>query len=281
MAIKPVLEDDAADDVKDCYVKIKHALNLPKVPLFFAYLGSFPLYLKHITNQLVINLSDPSFKAIIDETSGNIMNQIQNRLAKSEEINSWLLLYSRSPSFYNFQIDLKNVFQTNLKLAFIFICLREALKGWAIAAKKLPNPSQIHKNIYKSEKDEEEDFIFENMLGNSSPIGNSSSQMLSTVAPHALEKDMLPEYLFLCRRDFLQILKKSDFWFLRIDAEKKILSELAILPQLIFSPINVILRLIGQRGDYPDLLYLLSEHFPTYAIQRMMFSGYITAPSLI
>ena len=151
-------------------------------------------------------------------------------------------------------------------------------------------PVEIHPEMYSANlfgekvevsKDEEEDFIFENMLGNSSPIGNSSSQMLSTVAPHALEKDMLPEYLFLCRRDFLQILKKSDFWFLRIDAEKKILSELAILPQLIFSPINVILRLIGQRGDYPDLLYLLSEHFPTYAIQRMMFSGYITAPSLI
>jgi hypothetical protein len=27
--------------------------------------------------------------------------------------------------------------------------------------------------------------------------------------------------------------------------------------------------------NYPELLYLLSEHFPTSVVQRLMFSGYI------
>jgi hypothetical protein len=67
MHVNPVLESEASDEVTACYVKLKKALGLPHLPLFFTYIAAFPEYLTYITDQLVVNLEDKKFLALADE----------------------------------------------------------------------------------------------------------------------------------------------------------------------------------------------------------------------
>lgn len=279
MKVEPVSAQDAPDNVKRLYADLVKSLGAGTLPLFFNYLGAFPEYLEYITDQLVKNLNDDQFLKICHETRVILESDIHKSLVKSEKVRDWLTRYKHSPQFYNFQENLSLIGMTNIKLAYVFISLREAVKGWAVAAKKLPSataaphPSDIHKSV------ETEDFVFENLIppDTKSPSARlfEPSQGLIKHEASGIEHDLLGEYIFLTQLDFNEHMNAYTYWELRIRQEKYILSLLAVLPNLIFSPYNVIVPLTKKYDNFPALLHLLSEHFPTYAMQRMIFSGYM------
>lgn len=274
MPITPVDENQAKEEVRTAYEKIKRALDLPNLPLFFTYLGGFSEYLSYLTGQLVPILENPKFSSLIQESEEKIFSLIKSSLVKSEEINEWLERYKNSPSFYNFQKDLEKIFIVNIKLAFLFIALREALKGWAVAAKQLPGENLPPKSTTDSFT-RENNFVYEDIMSmvpaSTNEIKSGSIQKQTT----ALEKDLLPRYLFLCRQEFNQLLKKEEFLIMRVGIEKLILSSLPLLPEKIESPINIFFKLTEKYRDFPELLYLICEHFPTLAVQKMLFSGFM------
>ncbi|OGK23645.1 hypothetical protein A3C25_00830 [Candidatus Roizmanbacteria bacterium RIFCSPHIGHO2_02_FULL_38_11] len=274
MTLLPNLEERVSTEVRSNYEKIKKALDLFYTPLFFTYVGVFPEYLNYLTDQLVANLQNPKFNTLIKETKEKIYSLIKSILFKSEEIQDWLNRYENSPSFYNFQKDLEKIFTVNLKLVFIFIALREALKGWAVAAKKLP-ASNISSGRLETPSTKDKDFIFEDALVLLPSTRFQGSPDLAQSEKRAIEKDLLPRYIFLCQQEFNQLMKKEEFLILRGGIEKIILSTLPLMPEKIVSPINIFYKLNEKYRDFPDLLYLMSEHFPTLAVQKMMFSGFM------
>lgn len=286
MGVRPVFENQADEEVKAVYDKLKKALESQSLPLFFAYLGAFPEYLTYISQSLVDNLADPKFKTITQKLSEEMVPLINSRLAKSDSLKEWTGRYQYSPSFHHFQKDLGTIFILNLKLAFVFLALREAIKGWAVAAKR------IEAEVTRKEKEEEftaADFIFDqtvvdNYQKNAGSQGEGSQANLAIAVkreeliesePFSLEKDLLPEYFNFCRNDFATHMKTNIFWAVRIGLEDMILATLPHFPHLILSPINVVFNLTSKYPDFPDLLYLLAEQFPTASVQRLMFSGYM------
>ncbi len=279
ITISPIPESEASEEIKKIYQEIKNSLQLPSIPLFFTYLGPFPEYLSYISKQLVENLRDVKFLDLCTETKTGLIGLIDTTLPKSEEIIEWTSRYKYSPSFYNFQSDLNSIFLTNIKLMYVFIALREAVKGWAIAAKQF---SPSIKTDYSATSDsneqiKEEAFIYEDYTKGTEIITSEakSQSNLPVTTSQGIEKDLLPEYITLCRNEFLQLMKMDAFWTMRVGMEKLTLSSLALFPHLIFSPINMVIRLTEKYPLFSELLYLLCEHFPTYAMHRMIFSGYL------
>lgn len=282
MIIEPVVETQAEEEVKNCYLLLKQALGSQTLPIFFTYIGAFPEYLSYITDQLVQNLQNPSFTKLINQLNNEIIMEINRRLEKSEETIKWVGLYRNSPSFYYFQKDLGSISLTNAKLACIFIALREAVKGWAVAAKKLSESTKRETKVEVSIP--KEDFVFDmSVIDTYRDMPNISKDRslmvkenyLAKRPPNAIEKDILPDYLKICSQDFRQHMKYDYFWTLRVGLEEKVLSILAMIPHLIFSPYNVIITLTQKYDNFYELLYLLSEQFPTLVMQRLMFSGYM------
>ena len=66
MSITPVYENEAKNEVKTAYLKIKKSLELPYLPLFFTYLGGFSEYLSYLTGQLVPILENPKFSSLVE-----------------------------------------------------------------------------------------------------------------------------------------------------------------------------------------------------------------------
>lgn len=271
MRVKRILENDASREVRANYEAIKTSFGLPRLPLFFTYFGAFPEYLDHITKQLVANIGDPRFVELCRDLSFNTKKQLKQAFPKSGELTEWLQKIRLSPSYYNFLSENEHIHMTNTKIAYIFIALREAIKGWGIAVKKLPGKT-LEPTVY----DDEEEFIYTDISVDYKPasekeLAAAEKQPISS----SIEVDLLPKYLSLCRNEYGLILNRDEFWIMRVAAEKTILDTLPLFPHLIHSPINVVFKLMGNYPNYPDFLYLLSEHFPTYAVQRMMFSAYL------
>jgi hypothetical protein len=284
MKIQPLAEDKATESVATSYSALKHALKTQSLPVFFTYLGPFPEYLSYLTEQLVKNLEDNRFEMLVEEAAKQFIDLIQEDLPDSEEKTEWLQKYHNSPSFFYFKKDTESIFRTNVKLCFVFIALREAVKGWAVAAKHLSSSTTPASAV--DEEETEKDFIFEDILlannfqsltftaASDAQISRKNTELVPA-SQSAIEKNLLPEYLEICRNDVRILMKKQEFLFLRVTFEKTLLAYIGLFPHLIFSPINVFYNFNAKYQHFPDLLYLLSEHFPTYAVQRMMFSGYM------
>ena len=278
--IKPISDEQASDKIKEKYQIIKQALDSLTLPIFFTYISVFPEYFDYITNQLIINLNDKKFKDLAYETALQIKDLISTTLQQSDETQQWLFRYRNTPNFYNFQKDIHKIFEMNMKMAFIFVALREAVKGWAVAAKQLP--SQILKTDFNKSKDKINDFVYSDIMSivnnanlDNQQITNLKNGLLETNTNQGLEKNWLPEYLHLCRMDFMDFVKREDFLIMRLGIEKIILASLPLFPNLVFSPINVVLQLTEKYPDFSDLLFLLCEDFPTIAVQKLIFSGYM------
>lgn len=274
MSVKPISEMDANGDVREQYKGIKQALKVQYLPVFFSYIGPFPEYLKYLSEQLSPILNDAKFESLIDETKEKLYPLIKSSLNKSEEIKEWIKRYKNSPSFYNFQKDLEKIFIVNLKLVFIFVALREALKGWAIAAKKL-TASNSTLNEEKEELTKKDNLIFDDSLLLAINQNNLQENDQRLHTSNKIEKDMLPRYIFLCQQDYNQLMKTERYLILRVGIEKLILSSLTLLPNKIVSPINVFYKITEKYEEFPELLYLMCEHFPTFAVQKMLFSGFM------
>jgi hypothetical protein len=282
MSISPIFESQADEKTKKIYQQLKQAFGVSKPPIFFCYLAPFYEYFSYITDQIIANLNNEKFIEIINETKDIIFKLIKDNFKKSNETNEFLNRFKYSPQFFYFQKNLEKIFDTNLKLTFIFIALREAVKGWAIAAKKIGAKTESSGFSSKPKIDEEE-LIFnlnevvdlnEQTKTKQKDIQSFSNAIIN--APFSgIEKDLLPAYLQLCRNDFYFLMKKEEYVFIRLEIEKIILRFLNLLPELIISPVNLVIEMTKKYEDYPDLLYLLSEHFPTTVVQRLMFSGYM------
>lgn len=279
VTISPISEDQASEEVKRNYREIKDSLSLPSVPLFFTYLGPFPEYLTYITKQIVENLKDNKFIDLCKETKTSSSKLIHTTLPKAEETINWISRYKYSPSFYNFQSDLHTIFLTNIKMMYIFIALREAVKGWAIAAKQLSSTVKTDRpaSLDLDQSIKEDAFVYEDYTKESKIITTQSKvqSAFPVRTSQGIEKDLLPQYITLCRNEFLHLMRLDSFWTMRVGMEKLTLFSLTLFPHLIFSPINLVIEYTEKYPTFSELLYLLCEHFPTYAMHRMIFSGYL------
>jgi hypothetical protein len=285
MQIRPILEKDASEDLRKSYAVLKKAFNTQSLPLFFTYLGVFPDYFVYISDQLVKNLKDPQFQILVDQLQQTTVAQIHTFIPRSQDLQLWIERYKNNPDFYHFQKDLVHICQTNMKLACIFIAIREAVKGWAIAARKLTDQTYEKKMEQKTAIPEEK-FVFEpEELGVTFEkySGSHNNKNALATKAHGLEKrgsqglsvNLLSDYLRLSQTDFQLRMKEERFWTTRVQIEKNILNTLTVFPSLIYSPFNVIARFIGDDERFYEFLYLLSENFPTLSMHRLLFSGFM------
>ncbi|PIY72129.1 hypothetical protein COY87_02585 [Candidatus Roizmanbacteria bacterium CG_4_10_14_0_8_um_filter_33_9] len=283
--ITPLLEKDANTKIKDKYESLKKAFHSKTLPNMFTYIGAFPDYFLYISEQLIINLQDKRFDSLASQTADSVFSIIKSLLSYSEETSEWLNRYKNSPSFYYFQQDVKSVFVLHMKLAFISIALREAVKGWAVAAKKLPTTQEEFRRESKTTQINQVSITddFETLIKNAAYSGKTKqsdsqimvSQRAISSVHGEIERDLLQDYLRLCRNDFLYFVKREYFLTMRVQLEKLVLASLPLFPHLIFSPINVALPLGQKYPNFSELLYLLCDDFPVLSMQKLIFSGYM------
>lgn len=266
-----ITEKQATGLVKLKYEEIKRAFASPVVPVFFTFIAPYEEYFVYVADQITRIVQDPRYRNLTHEIGENIQSVINSTMPPSAEYREWVSAYAYSPGFSDFTKDNEHIFRMNVSLAFVFVSLREAVKGWAVAAKKLPgnarnyeaspSPFRVNETLYN-----------EAMTGSELIL---SPMSLTSSSPKAVELNLLRDFLELCRKDFTQYLKTEEFLIMRVGLERLILLSIPLFPNPLVSPINETLKRIMKKKNFPDLLYLLSDEFPTLVMQRMIFSGYM------
>ena len=280
MKLKPISEKEATPEVKQIYGLLKTNLELSSVPLFFQFLGAFPQYLSFINKAIIDNLKSPEFQKIIEKNADFVENIFQDSFTKGLLTKDFIKQNQNKPEFYNLKKELHHIFLTNAKLLFVFLSLREAVKGWAVAAKKLESHFQEqaqteNKNDFFDPETKSELIYNTDIISANSNLPVIKETSLSTRPRSGLEIALLPKYLKLCEAEFDQLIKTEAYLYFRVEVEKICLRSLDQMPYPIFSPVNLVFELAQKYPNFSDLLYLLSEHFPTYAVARYLFSGYM------
>ena len=277
--MKHLLYQDSTGKTRELYDGLIAAYGTKSLPLFFTYIGPYPEYLEYISEQLITNLNAKEFEALTVKISQTVATLVDDVLPKTPRTQETIERYKYSPSFIQFQKDLRVIIMTNTKLAITFLALREAVKGWAIAAKKLPSQASGQNREEVLQKEEKDFLLDANYSLTVTQNREEESRMVRTgditQNDNSIERNSLPEYLELTYQDILTYKKSDPFWILRIHLEKHILSKLDELPSLIFSPINIVYRLTSKYPDFGELIYLLSEDFPTLSMHRLLLSGYM------
>ena len=274
MKLKPVAENQAEESIKPIYLEIKTTLGLSQVPLFFQFLGAFPDYLEFIKDSILNNLNSDKYQDLVKKNQVFVKDIFKENFPKKELWQEFMTKYRLTPEFFNLKTELDNIFSVNAKLVFVFLSLREAVKGWAVASKKLES------HFEQQQQKKTEDSFFDSqtktsLIYSTDIIQTNKEKALTVKDNHGIELALLPKYLELCELEFNELIKTQAYLFFRVELEKICLRNLDQLPYPIFSPINLVYKLAQKYPDFPDLLYLLSEHFPTYAVSRYLFSGYM------
>lgn len=267
-------EEEARGPVRQKYEEIKSAFAAPVVPVFFTYIAPYEDYFIFIADQITKNAGDPRFQGLVAETGGELEGIITSTLTPSGRYREWMDRNSASPAIHNFRKDNAYIFRMNVALTFVFTALREAVKGWAVAARRLGSdrgPAAVHSAPFRESSPQYEDMATgTDIILRTTAITASGSRQV--------EVSLLPEFLELCREDVAAWKKTETYLLMRVGLEKIILASLPLFPHLVFSPINETLRLVMKYPDFPDLLYLLSDEFPTLLMSRLIFSGYMLSP---
>jgi len=288
--MRPVSDLEASDEIRQLYTSIRLALNVPTVPLFFTYLANYPVYFTTIVPELLQNLQDEKFHALTSSVGAELSKRMKKYVPKDGEIGEWLNRYQYSPSMYHMRKSLMRVHEINTSLAFISLALREAVKGWAIAASKLDAPvSDSEKEHVVDLHHSNDDFVYKELIPfakeaifeeekteNSSDVKNGNVSEIVRSSKSGIEQNLYVEYLHICEYWFSSELKKENYLYFRVISEKAILLGLNNLPHPIYSPINRVIDLVPTQKNFMDICLLLSEHFPTTSMQRVLFSGYMS-----
>lgn len=250
MNIQPLRYEEATGSVKENYRKLVESFGTGRLPIFFQYIGPFPDYLDHITGQICRNLENKRFNAVTGEIGQAWASLMSEHFPKPVEITAWKENYRLSGK-------VRLIYQASMKLVFLFIALREAVKGWAVAAKPLTER-------------EEQRFVYEDAI-----FADLSADKTLLQGDRREEAEALVTYLDMCRVNFDVLISQTDYLVFRVEAEKMILQILPLLPEVVFSPINVFLEKTTRYDNYGELLYLLGELFPSLSMRKALFSVYL------
>src|SRR3990167_8506475 len=209
ITLRPTSENEASAQVKGYYEQLKKALNLPFVPIYFRFIGSFPLYCSYIIHQVEPLMNDDNFTLLTKQLCKTTHSILAQFFPKEKELNNFILKLKDSPSYYHFQKDITHIFQNNAKLVFIFIAIREAVKGWAVAAKKVTAKSEYGKPEVSVEGNTREAFIYEDYSKGESILSEKVNDAIvkkqseiKTSEKQGLTVEVLPIYLKRMKQEY-------------------------------------------------------------------------------
>ncbi len=282
--IRPVYEHDASDSVNVRYREIKEAFGVMHVPAFFTYLGAFPEYLDYIVPQMIANACDSHYNDLVRTIGTQLQEIVNNTLLPPVLMQQWVCNHEYAR--VRLSQDVYAIYVMNIKLAILFIALREAIKGWAIAMKKLPSsyeraqasgyaPPSAQKLVYQLEAPRGAQTVQRNITAPRPRSRGLFGGLIKRNQSSAIEKNVFGEYLHVAQQHFTRYTYQDRFVMMRLSLERIFVSSIPVLPQPLVSPVNVVIQLTKKYPQFPELLHLLSDHFPTYAAQRVMFSGFL------
>lgn len=263
LRIKPVAENGASGEIAEIFDSIRLTLGLGNVPLVFRYLAAFPRYLSFLWDQSVKNLEDAVFCREAQESADFARLAISEIYYPSPATRLFLEKIIHRPEEYGLGKFVASTVRVNSQLYLLSLALRESLKGKYLGIK------QIGEKLTNEETDQFHDLsegFFETVKEKpqNRPVSQNKSAGLTT--------SLYGEFFRFMSWEMDKLLRSEEYLARRVELEKYTLARLHLLPHPLESSLTSMMRETSHEPNFPELIYLIGDLFPTQMPYKLMAS---------
>lgn len=272
LRIAPIPEHEATGEIRELYESIKMTVGADSVPLVFQYLASFPDYFRFLWEQTYPNLTDPAFQSQIQEIARFGQTAIAAVYSPSPMMELLLERISNRPEQQRLEQVAYSLLGTNASLYLLSLAIRESLKGKYLGIKQIGSTlSEEEKRTFYT--------VTDSVVPPPSPateihssLQSSSVQLVTRSASTGLTASLYQEFFRTVEREMEILTKRESYLSRRVELERFALAKLPLLPYPLDSSFVSMTRKSGDHPQFPELVYLLAEVFPTQTPYKLLAS---------
>lgn len=272
LGLKPIPENKASKEVGKIYASVRQTFGLVNVPLIFQYLAVFPNYLDFIWQQAVHNLNNQEFKNQAKEVETFAQTAIGSIFAPQTLTKLFLEKIEGRAEKLELAKFVATVSSMNASLYLLSLAIRESLKGRYLGIK------QIGERLEQKEKEAFNDISEGFYSGNkadkrNTDIGVISEKGLTASQKQGITVSLFAQFFDIMDKEMEKLIKEEKYLTRRVELERFALSRLHLLPLPLDSSITVIFKQAYDHPQFPELIYLVSDLFPTQTPYKLMASA--------
>src|SRR5258708_2573420 len=253
--IHPIPENKVNKQIKEVYTNIKDTFELDTVPVMFQYLANYEVYLLYIWERMKANMDSNSFTASYKDIMQFADTAIESIYSPSSAIATFI---KTVPAQEKEQINqtIQTLEKVNAKLMLLTIGVRESVKGVLIGTERLTPYSRTEHMPF-------EDFIKSNFSRNETAISSSSHILAPLFGSHAIVVSHYPQFFQHIAIDMEKLLQSEGYLTKRVNLEQKGLLAVTQFTHPLGCSYKELVIMAGGKPYFDELLYMLSETFPS------------------
>lgn len=271
LRIVPVPEHKATGQIKELYASIKAATGADSVPLVFQYLAVFPDYVHFLWEQISPNLTDPAFQSQTRDIIRFGQTAISGVYSPSPIMELLQQRINNRPEHEQLMRMTQQLQGMNASLYFLSLAIRESLKGKYLGIKQIgAHLSPEEKRTFYSVTDTAVQW---SVAGSGAQHSQHSSGLsLRASQSTALAPSLYQKFFHTIEQEMESLMKKESYLTRRVELERFSLAKLQFLPYPLDSSFITMTRKSGEHPQFPELVYLLSDIFPTQTPYKLLTS---------
>lgn len=268
--IRPVLEKDASPGVAKVYEDIKKTLHIHFVPLLFQYIAGFEEYFLYAWEKQKQNIESDFYKKTVTGIIVSSQKSIHSVYRESREMNQFVghMHISEKQQILQTAQELEIL---NATLLLLTIGLREGVKGVVVGQQILPKESSDYGET-----------VFDQFI-NQKIMHNNLKEEAKDVIPAArmlaplfggsdIIVNKYPAFFGHVAREVEELAKTEKYLHERVSMEQYVLEKALHLQYPLGCSFAEIAQFAGKKPYFSELLYVLSETFPT-KFPRLVFTS--------
>lgn len=268
--IRPVLEKDASEEVKKVYKDIQETLHIHFVPLLFQYVAGFEEYFLYSWEKIKTNLTSDYYQRVTDEILIAARKSIHIVYKESQAMHSFITKIHPLEKNQILQI-VEELEVLNANLLILSIGLREGVKGVVIGQQFLPHGTgdNYEETIFDQFINEK---IMHKNLKEQQELAPAAKMLAPLFGSQSLVISHYPSFFAHIAQEMEDLTKSEKYLHERVAMEQKALNVALHLSYPLGCSYAELAQFAGKKPYFNELLYVLSETFPTQ-FPRLVFTS--------
>lgn len=259
--IRPIPENQANESVQRVYKDIRETFSVEVVPLLFQYLASFEEYFFYVWERIKRNVQSPYFTDAVSEITSFAQETIPEVYQPSVDMRQFRKTLQDAEVHQLLQTA-ERLQKINAQLLLLTIGMREGLKGVHIGREfLLQNTSgELYEEVFDQFINNK---IMRENLQEQKELEGASKMLAPLFGSQALQITHYPEFFGKVALEMHDLIKSELYLSTRVGLERIGVMMVGHLSYPLGTSYQEIATFAGKKPYFHELLYILSETFPT------------------
>ena len=267
--IRPVEEKHASDNIAKVYEDIKKTLGIHFVPLIFQYIAGFEEYFLYAWDKYKENLQSDYYTKATEDILAQSRKSVHSVYKESRPLYEFMQKITPAEKKH-IQETVDQLETLNARFLILSIGLREGVKGVIVGQQILPHyAAEYEETVFDQFINQQ--IMRENLQREVKDIAPGMRLLAPLFGSQSLVVTHYPQFFTHIAQEMDMLAATEKYLHERVQMERKALALALHLPYPLGCSYAEIARFAGKKPYFSELLYVLSETFPT-KFPRLVFT---------